>query len=351
MNKKLLVYGVGLAIVALLVYLQFRHWQNFDWTTFWAQWGQINFRYILLAVGLIYITYILRAYRWKVLLWSAQRQTSWIGLIAPTIVGFTGLALLGRPGELIRPYLIARRENVTFSSQMAAWTVERIFDIGAFTVLLTLAVFLPGTELHQIAKYRGIEIFALLFLALTAGVSIGAMLIVKYGEAISVWVETRFSHLAKNLGNRIAERLREFHGGLNTIQSKYAFVQLSMVSLVIWGFVALSYFVVVRSYGAPLAHITISKIFPLMGSSMVGSLIQLPGVGGGSQLATISALRLVYNAAPELAASCGILLWLVTFVSVVPGGLVLARFEHLSLRKLSQESQQEESDAASHSRK
>jgi hypothetical protein len=82
-----------------------------------------------------------------------------------------------------------------------------------------------------------------------------------------------------------------------------------------------------------------------MASSMVGSLVQLPGVGGGSQLATISTLQHVFGAAPELAASCGILLWLVTFFAVVPLGLILAHQSGLSLRKLSEQSQQAEATA------
>jgi glycosyltransferase 2 family protein len=84
-----------------------------------------------------------------------------------------------------------------------------------------------------------------------------------------------------------------------------------------------------------------------MGSSMVGSLIQLPGVGGGSQLATIAALQHIFDVPEELAASCGIMLWLVTFVAVVPLGLLLAHRERLSLRQLSTESQvAEESETA-----
>ena len=75
---------------------------------------------------------------------------------------------------------------------------------------------------------------------------------------------------------------------------------------------------------------------------MVGSVIQLPGVGGGSQLATIAALEHIFDVPKELAASCGIMLWLVTFVAVIPLGLLLAHRERLSLRKLSQESHQEE---------
>ena len=76
---------------------------------------------------------------------------------------------------------------------------------------------------------------------------------------------------------------------------------------------------------------------------MIGSMVQLPGVGGGSQLATISALRPRLRIVPkELAVSCGIMLWLVTFVAVVPLGLLLAHHERLSLRKLSAESAQAE---------
>ena len=80
---------------------------------------------------------------------------------------------------------------------------------------------------------------------------------------------------------------------------------------------------------------------------MIGSMVQLPGVGGGSQLATISALDHVFDIVPkELAVSCGIMLWLVTFVAVVPVGLILSHRERLSLRKLSEESAQAESAPA-----
>jgi glycosyltransferase 2 family protein len=79
---------------------------------------------------------------------------------------------------------------------------------------------------------------------------------------------------------------------------------------------------------------------------MLGSVLQLPGVGGGSQLATIAALEHIFDVPRELAASCGIMLWIVTFVAVIPLGLLLAHNERLSLRKLSKESQQEEAKTA-----
>jgi hypothetical protein len=59
----------------------------------------------------------------------------------------------------------------------------------------------------------------------------------------------------------------------------------------------------------------------------------------------IATLSSVFDVPPEMAVSCGILLWLVTFFSVVPLGLVLAHHERLSLRKLSVESHQAEESA------
>jgi len=340
----MLAYAVVTAILAALIYMQFRTWKDFDWSTFWDQSKQVSPLHILDAIALIYVSYFLRALRWKIFLRPVRKEVSAIELVPPTLIGFTGLALLGRPGELIRPYLIARRADLSFSSQMAAWMIERIFDVGGFTVLMVLAIFLP-TELRFLPNpeiYPRLRVGGFLLVALVAGLALVAFIIAKYGEALAAWIELRFSHLAANFGHRVAQRVREFHGGLDTIHSPLSFLQLSGVSVLMWWLIALAYREVTHAYGAPLAHMTVSKVLLLMGSSMLGSLIQLPGVGGGSQLATISALEHIFHASHELAASCGILLWLATFVSVVPAGLLLAHQERLSLRKLSRESEQEE---------
>ena len=346
-KKRYLAYAVVTAILAALVYAQFRTWKDFDWPTFWAQGKEISLLHILQAVALIYVSFFLRALRWKIFLRPVRPVASVLGLIPPTVIGFTGLTLLGRPGELIRPYLIARRTNLSFSSQMAVWTIERIFDIGGFTVLMVLAIFLP-TELRSLPNpeiYPRLRVGGFLLIALVAGLALGAVLIAKFGETLAVWIETHFAHLAANLGHRVAQKVREFHGGLDTIHSASSFLQISGVSVLLWWLIALAYREVTHAYGTPLEHMTVSKVLLLMGSSMLGSLIQLPGVGGGSQLATISALQHIFNASPELAASCGILIWLATFVSVVPAGLLLAHRERLSLRKLSEETEEEEARA------
>jgi glycosyltransferase 2 family protein len=340
-KRQTTIYVVIAAILAALVYFQFRTWRDFDWATFWTQTDHVNLIHILHAVLLIYIGYIIRALRWKIFLRPVRAQASTLRLIPPTIIGFTGLALLGRPGELIRPYLIARKEEQSFSSQLAVWAIERIFDVGAFTGLLVGYIFFATgpRELDYYGKFREA---GLVLVALVVALSLVAWMVSKKGEAIADWVESRFSHLASNLGHRISMRIREFRGGLNTIHGPWELLQLIVVSVLMWYFIALAYKEVTHSYGVDALDIQISQVLLLMGSSMVGSMIQLPGVGGGSQLATISTLKHVFDVPNELAASCGIMLWLVTFVAVVPLGLILAHLDRLSFRQLVEETQREE---------
>jgi len=349
-NKQYVVYSVVVLVLAALVYLQFRTWQNFDWALLFQ--FDINWWHIFHGVALIYFAYVLRAVRWKIFLRPVRKEASILGLIPPTVIGFTGLALLGRPGELIRPYLIARRENLSLASQVAVWAVERIFDIGGFTVLMVGGIFLPS-KLHAFAQAAPPEVRRWIYLtgyaliALVLGLLTAAILMAYRGNRIARWVEERFSHLAENLGHRIAQKIREFTAGLDTIHGPFAFLQLSAVSVLMWWVIALSYKEVTHAYGAPMHAMSTTKVLLLMGSSMIGSMVQLPGVGGGSQLATISAMDHVFDIVPkELTVSCGIMLWLVTFVAVVPFGLLLAHFERLSLRKLSAETAQAEEAGA-----
>jgi glycosyltransferase 2 family protein len=350
MNKqRVMIYGLVLAVLAALVYLQFREWRTFDWGKFAEHTRDVNWRHVMHGIIFTYLAYVLRAYRWKVFLRPVRKDVSTLALISPTAVGFTGLALLGRPGELIRPYLIARRLNLTFSSQLGVWAVERIFDLAAFTVLIVSGIFLPtklrAFAVQRPAYYHWLHVSGYSLTALVLGLFLVTVVVSYRGPDIADWVEKRFSHLAKGLGHRIAQRVREFAEGLHTIHGFWALLQVSAASLLMWWMIAVAYKEVTHAYGAPMQAMSVTKVLLLMGSSMAGSMLQLPGVGGGAQLATIEVLDKVFDIPRELAVSCGILLWLVSFVAIVPIGLLLAHHERLSLRKVAAESEKAEAGA------
>lgn len=360
-KKRAVILLIVAALLGTLVYLQFRTWQKFDWHTFARVTKGVDPYRIGLAVLIIYATYVLRAVRWKIFL-RPVRKTSTGSMVGPQFIGFTGLALLGRPGELIRPYLIAKKENLTFSSQVAVWAVERIFDIGAFAVLMAIDVFafsgrfaLPPDFHVSVLGFPPIRFVLLLKIfggMLLAGVGFLAWVAYKIRantNGVALWVERKVSPVSRKFANSLRHKVHAFGTGLNTIHDQSAFIQLVSVSLAIWFLIALAYQSILNAYPEKIAeglhNMQVQDVLLLMGASMVGSLLQLPAVGGGSQLATIGVMSAIFLVPQESAVSAGMMLWLVTFVSCIPAGFFFAHKEHVSLRKVTEESQIEEENA------
>ena len=110
---------------------------------------------------------------------------NWKSLIAPQFVGFAGLALLGRPGELVRPYLIAMKTNESFHSQMALWFIERAADTAAVALILAIDLFaIPKVR----AEYAELRIFGYLLLGMSTAFVGLLYLLWRNGPAVSAWI-------------------------------------------------------------------------------------------------------------------------------------------------------------------
>lgn len=337
--KRWLTLAVVAIVLCGLAYLQFRSWRNFNWAAFRAYFASASKLHLLLGLAVIYFDYYLRAWRWKVLTRPAKRVSA-LALLPSQVIGFTAIALLGRPGDLVRPYLVAKREGLPLSAQMAVLAVERVFDIGCFAILLVVTL-LFSTSLQSLPQYG---MFRWASLLLLGGVVVAALLLVmlwRSGDAIASWIEKRIAKRWPHVSESICHKITQFSNGLHTIHDTASLLQVFGVSMLIWLLIAVAYTQVTHAYANPvLRGMAIPQVVLLMCASIAGSLLQLPMVGGGSQLGTIAVLERVFRIENhELAASCGIMLWLITFMSIVPVGLIWARFEHLNLREVSAESE------------
>src|SRR5579864_1936127 len=189
-KRRILISVLVAAVLAALVYWQVRSWRKFDWAVFATQTTAVNWWMIAGAVALIYAADTLRAFRWSIFL-RPVKPVHPIRLVAPQFIGFAALALLGRPGELIRPYIIAKKENLGLPSQMAVWTVERIFDFGAVTVLLSLDLRFSDS-LKQLDQFVAIRQGGLVLIGMVVFGILVAYLIRRNGIALADWVERRF---------------------------------------------------------------------------------------------------------------------------------------------------------------
>ncbi len=332
-RKRLLVFAVVFAVLCLLIYLQIRAWKTFDWAMFWSRTEHVNWLYIFYGLVFTYVAYALRAVRWRIFLKPVHTTTT-MRLLGPQFVGFAALAMLGRAGEMIRPYIIAKKERLTFTSQMAVWGVERIFDMGAFAVMLAVSFLSP--ELRGLAFYHQLREAAFALMVLVLALVVFCVVVRRSGDLVADFLHDRFVGFSPKIANMVREKVLSFSHGLQTIHDLASAVQLVVASLAMWILIMFAYYAITHAY-PELSEMSMAREVVLMGSSMVGSMLQLPAVGGGSQLATIGMLSAGFHVEHELAVSCGMMLWAITFMSVIPTGLAIARHEHVSIRAVAEE--------------
>src|SRR5689334_1173181 len=147
LKKQHLGAGLGiLAVLAAVAYVLYR-WRRsgFAWEKFVGVLSNVDWTWLSRALALILATYVGRALRWEIMLRPLTTKVHLWRIVVATCIGFTAVVLFGRAGEPVRPYLIARKAGVSFSSQVAAWMVERILDL-----LMVLLIF--GIALTQISR-------------------------------------------------------------------------------------------------------------------------------------------------------------------------------------------------------
>jgi glycosyltransferase 2 family protein len=102
------------------------------------------------------------------------------------------------------------------------------------------------------------------------------------------------------------------------------------------------YFLVERAFGGDLATISVGGTVLVLAFTLVGSAVQLPGVGGGAQVATFLVLTVAFGVAKEPAATMAISVWLISFASCCLAGIPLLFREGLSMSDLRRITREEE---------
>jgi uncharacterized protein (TIRG00374 family) len=311
---------------------------HFDFGLFRSQLALANWWKIAMGAACIYLAYIFRSVRWALLL-RHNKKVPLLSLLGTQVIGFTAVALIGRIADPVRPYLVSKRTGLPLSNQFAVYIVERLFDLGAMALIffsaiaLTSAGSLPHPEFVKRAGKGG--------LALTV---LGALFLVAVrlaGGMVASFLEQAFGLVSRKLGAAVARKIRSFRTGLDTMRSFSDFGAAASLSVGMWILIALAYLETVQAFVASpqLASMTPAKCVLLMALSGGASIFQLPIVGWFTQIGIIAAsLYNFFGVAWEPATACAATILLVTFLSIVPVGLIWAQFEHVSLRKVAMES-------------
>ena len=138
--KKSLKIIIGILISILFMYLAFR---KVDFNKMLTAIQDINLIYVLLIIVVVFLNNVIRALRWRLLLYPIKKVDP-VSCFTSLQIGYTANTILpAHLGEFIRAYLIGKKNNIPSSAVFATIVTERIIDIISllFFMVLTLLIY------------------------------------------------------------------------------------------------------------------------------------------------------------------------------------------------------------------
>jgi hypothetical protein len=341
---------IALSLVAVLLLWWFGH--NLDWAEVSASIGRADWRLIAAGVVLIWVTYLIRAYRWRAFLGPLAPGASLREIFAATTVGFSAIFLAGRAGEFVRPaYLPLRDKNVRPGAAFVTIAVERIYDMVAVIVLFAanLLVFrAPGADAASFGRVR--EAGFVLLLGALAGVA-ALVYLRRHTEAVTRWIDARLTKapaLLRRAGKILTGLIEQLSHALGVLTDARGLLVTAGWTLALWATIVAANMLVMRAFGLSVG---VSGVVFVLGWSLVGSVVPTPGGGAGTfHAATAYGMTAFLGVAETQAKAATIVLHLVVFGSALFFGAYYFFRSHVALARLREMSDEEraESDGEPH---
>jgi|SRR5579872_3084921 len=339
--RRLIIALLVLAALAALAY-QSRHkihLADFTWRKFIHTVSQANIWLLLLALVAIYGCYAIRALRWQRFCRYLGPTTFW-NTFTGTIMGFAAIFVLGRAGEPVRPLLLARKERLPVPAMFGIFFLERFCDFAAAAAMACLSLLVfpdrlsdAGADMNWVngAPRHGAWLLLAMLCALIA-------ILVYYrlhgagavDRGLQRWRE------AGGLRSRLASVITGVSEGLQAIRTLSDLLAAIFYTAIHWTLAVLVYLAVAKAFGDSFVHsdMNFSGAMLILAVTLVGSALQLPGIGGGAQIASFIGMTKIFGIEQEPAAAIAVTLWLVTFASCTLVGIPLLIHEGMSFGEL-----------------
>lgn len=312
-----------LFIAALTIGLLWLFFRNVDPAEIWRAIAGARPGLIVAAILVTLQTYLLRAWRWQVLL-QPLGHSRFRTAFRTTVIGFTATFLLpGRIGEVLRPYLLARQDGLSAPATFATIVIERLFDIAAVVVLFGASLPFLTIDVGRDVKVAG---------GLAAAATLGALIVLflsaGHPERIGRWAGILASRLPARMAASAARLAQTFVEGLAVMRSPGQLAIAAAWSIPLWMSLALGIWFTSLAFNLTFAF---AGTFLVVMFLVVGVAVPTPGGVGSFHAAYRYAVTWFFHADPNAASAAALVLHAVSFVPVTILGLAFMWQDGLTL--------------------
>jgi len=307
-------------VLAIIIILFFFFFKNVDFASVAQKLKSINPIYPLVFIVGTFFQFIIRAYRWGILLQPIKKNIPLKSLYNYTIIGFfLNIIPGGRVGEAAKGILLAKEENIKKSSALASVVLERIMDILTMILLLLISIhFISNNQAPFLLKLKNISLILLFIIIFVIA---GFYLI--NSKRVFLWTEKIIRFITRIAPLKIRERIISFC--INFIKSLkldlglVQFLKLFGVSMVIWLTIIPFYWFLMKGFNINIDFI---QTIPYYGTIIVAASIPTPGMVGTLDAGSKISLMKLFNVSSETAVAYTLVFHFLVLACTIILGLI-----------------------------
>jgi glycosyltransferase 2 family protein len=274
--------------------------------------AQANVGLLVLAFVVYYLTFPLRAFRWRYILAQVGTRVRFLDALEILYLSwFVNCLVPAKLGDLYRAYLLKADTGASASRTVGTIFIERIADI---IVIFGLAL-AAGYWSFRGRSMPGVDVIFILGFVL-AILLIGVVVVLRfYGQRVSRYLPLRF-----------AELWRRFHEGSTGALTRSALPVIGATTVLIWLLEGARLYFVIHALGIPGVNLGISaSVFVALVAALLTAMPLTPA-GIGFVEAGIAGALLIYGVSPDSALAVALADRAISILSVIVIGGILYLF-------------------------
>ncbi len=325
-RRRWVVFGLGMVLSLVFLGLALR---DLHLGEVWAAMRSARYGWVIPGLLVYFLSVYVRSWRWAYLLRAAKPLRA-SGLFSIIIIGYMGNDIFPfRLGEVLRAYVLWRREGINFGTTLTTAIAERLFD-GLTMVLFVVMglLFIPlSAMLRPLVMVAG-AVFLAVLLAFLVLASRPALLRDLAQRLVALFIPQRLRAPVLGLVEGVITGLAVFRTGTEVLMT-------FLLTLGVWLLEIGKYWLVSQAFALSMSFPAIM----LMGGTvnLLTALPSLPGYVGTFEMG-IKVLQAL-GASADVAGSYILVLHALLWFPIVALGLVFFLREGLSWSEVQQASQ------------
>lgn len=286
--------------------------------------------WLVVSVLTMFANLAVRAWRWQYLL-EPLAPTTFGNAFRATAVGFAASSILpARAGEVIRPYFLARQQQMSATGAFATIILERVLDMLTVLILLAAYVFVFGREqsVSNPVAFSAVT-WAGGTAAVGAAVALGVLFVL---AGHPTWISEGLARLERALPSKLAGMIskvaEKFARGLVAIRRPGRLMVALTLSFPLWLCISLGIWAAAKAF-----HLAVpfTGAFLIQALLVIGVAVPTPGAVGGFHEAFRVGVTTFFGADNDAAVGSAIVLHVFSIGPSLLLGLFFAAQEGLNV--------------------